>query len=139
LKRFVLDGSIVLAWFIDPVVALLAARVQRFLVQDARAVVPRLWRSEIANGFVVALRRRILTSVRSAQAFAEIEILLGQSIENLSHDLPIERVVTTAQQYDLTAYDATYLEIAREQQLPVATLDRKLAAAAEQAGVSLVA
>jgi predicted nucleic acid-binding protein len=47
--------------------------------------------------------------------------------------------VTTAQQYDLTAYDATYLEIAREQQLPVATLDRKLAAAAEQAGVSLVA
>jgi predicted nucleic acid-binding protein len=139
MKRFVLDASIALAWFIDPVVAPLAARVQRFLVQDARAVVPHLWRSEIANGFVVALKRGILTPVRSAQALAEIEILLGQAIENLSHDLPIQRVVTTAQQFELTAYDATYLEIAREQQLPLATLDRKLAAAAEQAGVSLVA
>lgn len=139
MKRFVLDASIALAWFIHPVVAPLAARVQHFLVQDARAVVPPLWRSEIANGFVVALRRGVLTSVRSAQAFAEIEILLGQSIENLNHDLPIERVVKTAQQFDLTAYDATYLEIAREQQLPLATLDRKLAAAAGEAGVSLVA
>jgi predicted nucleic acid-binding protein len=46
--------------------------------------------------------------------------------------------VTTAQQFELTAYDATYLEIAREQQLPLATLDRKLAEAAEQAGISLV-
>src|SRR6478609_4697830 len=99
MNRFVLDASIALAWFIDPVVAPLAARVQRFLVQDARAVVPHLWRSEVANGFVVALRRGILTPNRGTQAFAEIEILLGQSIENLSHDLPVQRVVTTAQQF----------------------------------------
>jgi predicted nucleic acid-binding protein len=65
--------------------------------------------------------------------------LLGQSIENLSHDLSIQRVVTTAQQFELTAHEPSYLEIAREQQLPLATLDRKLAAAAGQAGVSLVA
>ncbi len=139
MKRFVLDASIALAWFIDPVVAPLAERVQRFLLQDTRAVVPHLWRTEIANGFVVALKRGILTPVRSAQAFGELEILIAQSIENLSHDLSIQRVVTTAQQFELTAYDATYLEIAREQRLPLATLDRKLAAAAGHAGVPLVA
>jgi len=137
-KRFVLDASIALAWFIDPFVAPLAARVQRLLLQGDRAIVPPLWWPEVANGFVVAQRRGILTTTRSAQAFAELDILLAQSIERVSHDLSIQRVVTTAQSFTLTAYDATYLETARELHLPLATLDRRLAAAAGQAGVQLL-
>jgi len=136
-KRFVLDASLVLAWFIDPSVAPLAARIQRFLLQGDRAIVPHLWRPEVANGFVTAQKRGILTAVRSAQAFAELDLLLAQSIENVAHDLSIQRIVTSAQNFGLTAYDATYLETAREQNLPLATLDRRLAAAAQQAGISL--
>lgn len=100
---------------------------------------PHLWRPEVANGFVIAQRRGVLTTIRSAQAFAELDHLLAQSIENVSHDLPIQRIVTTAQTFGLTAYDATYLETAREQQLPLATLDRRLVAAAGQAAVSVIA
>jgi predicted nucleic acid-binding protein len=137
-KRFVLDASVAVAWFIDPSVAPLAARIQRFLLQGDRAIVPHLWRPEVANGFVTAQKRGILTAVRSAQAFAELDLLLAQSIENASHDLSIQRVVATAQTFGLTAYDATYLETARAQQLPLATLDRRLAAAAGPAGVSLI-
>jgi predicted nucleic acid-binding protein len=138
-KRFVLDASIALAWFIDPSVAPLAVRIQRLLLQGGRAIVPHLWRPEVANGFVIAQRRGVLTTIRSAQAFAELDHLLAQSIENVSHDLPIQRIVTTAQTFGLTAYDATYLETAREQQLPLATLDRRLVAAAGQAAVSVIA
>ncbi len=138
MKRFVLDASVALAWFIDPSVAPLAARIQRFLLQGDRAIVPHLWRPEVANGFVIAQRRGILTAVRIAQAFAELDLLLAQSIENVSHDLSIQRVVTTAQNFGLTAYDATYLETARDQQVPLATLDRRLAAAAGQAGVPVI-
>jgi predicted nucleic acid-binding protein len=137
-KRFVLDASIVLAWFIDPTVAPLAARIQRFLLQGDRAIVPHLWRPEVANGFVTAQKRGILTAVRSAQAFVELDLLLAQSIESVSHELSIQRIVTSAQNFGLTAYDATYLETAREQQLPLATLDRRLAAAAAQAGVTVM-
>jgi predicted nucleic acid-binding protein len=137
-RRFVLDASIALAWFIDPSVAPLARRIQRFLLQGDRALVPHLWRPEVANGFVIAQKRGILTAVRSAQAFTELDLLLAQSIETVSHDLSIQRIVTTAQNSGLTAYDATYLETAREQQLPLATLDRRLAAAAVQAGVPLL-
>lgn len=138
MKRFVLDASIALAWFIDPLVAPLAASVQRLLLQGDRAIVPPLWRPEVANGFVVAQRRGILTATGSTQAFAELDILLAQSIESVSPDLSIQRVVTTAQSFTLTAYDATYLETARELHLPLATLDRRLAAAAGQAGVQLL-
>ena len=138
MKRFVLDASIVLAWFIDPSVAPLAARIQRFLLQGDRAIVPHLWRPEVANGFVTAQKRGILTAARGAQAFAELDLLLAQSIENVSHELSIQRIVTSAQNFGLTAYDATYLETAREQQLPLATLDRRLAVAAARAGVAVI-
>jgi predicted nucleic acid-binding protein len=40
--------------------------------------------------------------------------------------------------FNLTAYDATYLELALRRNLPLATLDKELFAAARQAGVALV-
>ena len=138
MNRFVLDASIALAWFVDSSVAPLAIRVQRSLLRDDRAIVPSLWRTEVANGFVIAQRRGILSAVRTAQAFAELDLLLAESIETAGIELSIQRVVAAAQEFGLTAYDATYLEVARAQQLALATLDRKLAAAARQAGVFLI-
>lgn len=138
MKSFVLDASIVLAWFVDPMVGPLAARVRRLLIQGDRALVPHLWRPEVANGFVIAQRRGILTADRSAQAFAELDLLLARSIETASTDLSIQHVVTTAQTFALTAYGATYLETARREHLPLATLDRALARAATEAGVALL-
>ena len=37
--------------------------------------------------------------------------------------------------YNLTMYDAMYLELALRRELPIATLDRRLAQAASEAGV----
>lgn len=92
----------------------------------------------MANGFLVAQRRGILTGMRIAQAFSELDLLMAQSIEPFDRDFAIKRVVSTAYQFGLTAYDATYLETARELQTPLATLDRPLILAARQAGVLLV-
>ena len=139
MTRFVLDASITLSWFIDPSVAPLAKRVQQLLLKGARAIVPHLWRPEVANGFVIAQRRSILSPVRCAQALSELDLLQAASIENAPHDLSVLRLAAVAQQFALTAYDATYLETARELQLPLATLDRALCAAAAQAGVALIA
>ena len=138
MNKFVLDASVTLAWFIDASVAPLAIHVQTLLLQGDRAIVPHLWRPEVANGFVIAQRRGIIGARKTTGAFAELDILLAQSIENVNFDLSIERIVAAAQQFELTAYDATYLETARALQLPLATLDRRLAAAAGQTGVSLV-
>ena len=40
-----------------------------------------------------------------------------------------------ADRYRLTLYDAAYLELARRRQLPLATLDQELVAAARAAGI----
>ncbi|MDR2844984.1 MAG: type II toxin-antitoxin system VapC family toxin, partial [Puniceicoccales bacterium] len=44
-----------------------------------------------------------------------------------------------AERYQLTIYDAAYLEIAVRRKIPLATLDRALIAAAKSAGVGLFA
>ncbi len=47
-------------------------------------------------------------------------------------------ILNVISQYQLTAYDAVYLELAMRLKLPLATFDHELIAAAPQAGVSLV-
>lgn len=135
--RFVLDASVALAWFVDNPVASYATRVRKSLASDARAVVPGLWHIEMANGFAVAERRGILTPTNSKAGITVIEQLLTQAIENSADFISIRQVLATAHAFDLTAYDAVYLETSRREQLPLATLDRKLLAAARQAGVEI--
>lgn len=138
MRRFVLDASVALAWFIDRPIAPYAVRIQRLLLAGDRAVVPPLWRLEVANGFVVAERRGILTPSDSAQILQNFQIVLAQAIEESQQSLPLPRVISTAREFQLTAYDADYLDTARIHQLPLATLDRRLEEAAARARVPLV-
>lgn len=133
--RFVLDASVALAWFVDNPVSSYAVRVRKSLVREARAVVPGLWHLEMANGFAVAERRGVLTPANSTVGIAAIEELLAHAIESSAEFIPMKQLLTTARDFQLSAYDAVYLDMARRARLPLATLDRRLLAAAKQAGV----
>jgi predicted nucleic acid-binding protein len=133
----VLDASVTLAWYIDQPVPTYAARVRRALSDGDRALVPALWRLEVPNGLVVAERRRLFTPSDTTLAVQKLEMLLTESIESTQETSSLHRVLSAARRYGLTAYDACYLELAHDAQLPLATLDRKLAGAARQAGVPL--
>jgi predicted nucleic acid-binding protein len=137
-KRFVLDASVALAWFVDRPMAPYARRVRQLLLAGDRGLVPSIWRLEVANGFVVAERRGILAPSDIAHVLQNFEIVLAQSIDDSTQPLSIRRVITTARDFRLTSYDAEYLDTARVHQLPLATLDRHLEEAAVQAGVPLV-
>ena len=56
-------------------------------------------------------------------------------IEPLSTPGVGARCSLSAERHDLSIYDATYLELGLRMRLPLATLDRALAAAAKTAGV----
>jgi predicted nucleic acid-binding protein len=136
-RRFVLDASMTLAWLIDRSVTPYAATVRRLLNQGGQAVVPTLWQWEVANGFVIAERRGLLSSSETAQILHSFETVLV-SIE-IKQDLsPIHRTIRSAAEHRLTAYDAAYLQLAKDEQLPIATLDRALARAAAAAALPLL-
>ena len=138
MNRFVLDASVGLAWFLDNPVPDLAARVRRGLEDGGSAVVPALWCLEVANGFDTAEHHRDLAPAFTDRCLTDIEYLMVSVIEPSAVEISLRQALSVARAFGLTAYDAVYLETARRESLPLATLDRHLAGAASQAGVQII-
>ena len=138
MKSFVLDASVALCWFLDNPMPVYAKRVKQLLIRGARAVVPALWHLEMSNGLVMAERRSILTKADIDQAMIDIEQILAQAVDTDSLIVPVRQSLATARAFQLSAYDAVYLDLARGHRVPLATLDARLRAAAGEASVELV-
>ena len=113
-------------------------RVKQHLLKGARAVVPALWHLEMSNGLVVAQRRSILTAADVDQAVIDLEQFVAQAVDTETSVVSARQSLGTTRAFQLSAYDAVYLDLARSQRLMLATLDDRLRAAATQAGVSLL-
>jgi len=137
-NRFVLDASVALRWFLSNPVPTYARRVRRLMLTGVPALVPALWHLEMANGLAIAERRGILTAADMDRSLQDIERLLSQMIESDTALVSTRQALTAARAFHLSGYDAVYLDLARREQLPLATLDEELRAAATQAGVTLL-
>jgi len=132
---FVLDASVALAWVVDNPIAPYALEVRRALANGKRGLVPALWHLEIANALATAERRRDLLGADLDGALATIQATAVQALDTDMSLIPISEALTSARSFQLTAYDAVYLELARREGLPLATLDKGLRAAAAKAGI----
>jgi predicted nucleic acid-binding protein len=133
----VLDASVVLAWFIDVPIPPLAERARRALHRDAHGLVPSLWFLEMANGLGVAERRGFQSPSEIEACLRDVELLLASVIEVDLVSSSIRCILAVSQKFGVTSYDATYLDLAMRQRVPLATLDKELASAATRAGIEL--
>ena len=138
MKRFVLDASVALRWFLDNSVSPYADRIKHLLIKGGRAVVPALWHLEMSNGLAIAERRSILSTTDIDQALLDMEQIVAQGVDTSSIFVSTRQAFVTARAFKLSAYDAVYLDLARHERLPLASLDERLCAAAVQAGVELL-
>lgn len=106
-------------------------------VADGGAVVPALWRLEVANTLTVAVRRgRIDAELRRA-ALADLA-LLDVTVDQHTDDQAWSETLNLADRFSLSLYDAAYLELARRRDLPLATLDHDLRKAGGAIGLKLL-
>lgn len=132
--RFVLDNSVVVGWFLEDQATPYTDVVSVLLEQD-QAVVPALWELEFANVLRTACRKERLTADEAHQIIEQIcalPILIDRETPG-----PAE-LLALALRYNLSSYDAAYLELALRLQIPIATKDEPLQAAAQAAGVGIV-
>ena len=133
--KVVLDASMALGWLItrqNPTEAALAQ--QTFAtIQSASAYVPALWYAEIANALLVFERAKRLAQIDSTHFLADLATL-HIDLDQTPADRLQPRVLSAARRYHLSAYDATYLELATRLNAPLATFDRQLAEAFRQSG-----
>ncbi len=137
MTRFVLDASVALAWVLDSPVHSYALRAKQALLDGAKGVVPALWHLEIANSLVVAERRHVLSAADTLVALSSLEQIVLQALELHGDAVPVREAFTTGRNFSLSAYDAVYLDLARTEGIPLASLDKSLRAAAAKAGVEL--
>ena len=103
---------------------------------DARAFVPSLWPLEVANCLLVGERRKRITEVKVLHFLAEVRTM-AITVDEQTASRAWRETLVLARTYQLSVYDATYLELASRRDLPLATLDGKLKAAAAAVGVPL--
>ena len=136
--KLVLDASMTLAWHIeraDPCEKILARQALQ-AVRSHGALVPALWYSEVANGVLVAERRRVSTEQQGMVFQADlrqVEIAMDSTLPHVSQPM----VIALGRSSGLTGYDAAYLELVLRTGRALATFDRKLADAARLAGVKV--
>jgi len=121
----VLDASIAASWAFDdenePIANLALARIASDVV-----FAPSLIWFELRNTLIVGEPRGGPTEMRTAK-YLEWFGRMGIKIDSA----PVEtQLFALARRHRLTFYDAAYLELASRLGAPLATLDKKLAAAA---------
>ena len=130
---FVLDASMVAAWLMpDEQTPETDALLD--LLRETPALAPDLLRHEIRSLFLAAVKRQ-----RVRESF------LPWAMERFNQ-LPLRHlgpgddhaVLTLARVHQLSAYDAAYLALAVSKGAALATLDRKLAAAARRETIAVL-
>jgi predicted nucleic acid-binding protein len=102
-------------------------------IRTDEAHVPALWWFEVRNILVVSERRKRLTESDTAsflRKLARLRVMIDRSPEEAD-------VLMLARRHRLSAYDASYLDLARGDGVSLATLDKELAAAAATTGMNL--
>jgi predicted nucleic acid-binding protein len=133
---FVVDASVTLAWCFDDETTEATEGVLRRLLMEG-AIAPAHWPLEVANGLRYGEKRGRLN--RAKLAIAE-SLLVDLLVDLVAVDVATAlHVANLARRYDLSVYDAAYLELAASRGIGLATLDQHLAAACRKARVPLVA
>jgi predicted nucleic acid-binding protein len=132
----VLDSSATLAWIYSDETTEPIRRLFDTVV-DEGAIVPALWRLEVANSLTVAVRRRRIDADFRRASLADLALLdITTDPHTVAHVWG--ETLNLADRFRLTLYDAAYLELAARLSLPLATLDSELRTAATTLGLRLL-
>lgn len=132
----VIDNSVVMSWafqdeanpYADAVLGRLSA---------VSAIVPAIWPLEVVNVLLVAERRKRLKQADSVR-FITLLSQLPIYVEREWPDNRMAELLAIGRTNNLSSYDASYLYLAMRKGLPLATLDQKLIAAAQEVEILLV-
>ena len=135
-NSLILDSSATLAWIYGDETTEAIRRVFDAVAENG-AVVPALWRLEVANSLTLAVRKRRIDPDFRRAALADLA-LLDITTDQQTDSYAWTETLNLADHFNLTLYDAAYLELARRRMLPLATLDQELRTAATAIGVTVL-
>ncbi len=133
---FVLDNSVAMRWLLESEKSSDQKYATIILesLTDVDALVPDLWHLEATN-VLLGAEKRLEVKVGEVEHFISQLEALPIYVDPLTSSQSFSRTLALARAYNLSSYDAAYLELAVRKGLPIATLDKKLLKAATKAAV----
>jgi len=138
MAEFVLDNSVAMRWLLPsakPSDQKYAEAVLKAF-NEVDALIPSLWHLEAINVLLMAERRAEIDAGEVEGFISQLENL-PLHVDRLTAQQAFSRTISLARIYKLSSYDATYLELAIREGLPLATLDKDLRKAAKKAKVDV--
>jgi predicted nucleic acid-binding protein len=132
----VLDASLTLSWYFEDERTSVADSLLNQVAEHG-AFVPALWRLEVANGLQVSMRRRRLDAAFRDNALTQLA-RMPITVDSETDTYAWTTTLHLADRFQLSLYDAAYLELAQRRHFPLATLDQPLGAAAGALSVDLL-
>ena len=133
MSGLVLDASLAAAWLFDDETEPRVSAAMDSIRREG-GLVPALWHYEVGNALVVAERRGRIPEGGAVARLAALRIL-PIATDPASG---LEAAINLAIAHRLSVYDASYVELAKRRDLPLATLDRNLARAASAEGLDVI-
>jgi predicted nucleic acid-binding protein len=131
----VVDCSVTMSWLFREEFDAFSESVLDEVIAG-QALEPLVWPLEVANVMLLAERHGRISQAEGSQFLALLDGL-NIDVTGIAERQSVDELVPLARETGTTVYDAGYLELAARLGLPLATLDRRLARAAEQVGVSV--
>jgi predicted nucleic acid-binding protein len=128
----VVDCSVAAAWALADEAGNWT-RAARAAAERDGMIVPWLFWFEIRNTLIVCERRGRIDPSDADRFIGELPKLIAE----VDEEPDSASVMELARTFQLTAYDAAYVELAARRLLPICTLDQKLSAAAAHSSVAL--
>ena len=135
MSRFVLDASVALSWFFEDEESAYADSVFEAL-DSSEAAVPGIWPLKVSNALIMAERRGRISTAKSDE-FLKSLTALPIDVYAVSQREIFHQALALARNHRLTVYDASYLGLAVQEGLPLATIDDKLHQVASAIGIQV--
>ncbi len=129
----VLDCSVTMSWCFEDEHDETSKELLLNLKQQP-AIVPSIWSVEICNVLYNAEKKKRITK-EEINTFIKFLNALPIEVDNINQVRINSELLTLCRNYSLSAYDATYLELALQYNIPIYSFDKQLCAAAVACGI----
>jgi len=96
--------------------------VDKLFALDSAWIAPTLWKSEFRNVLALYLRKEIITFDKALQLQEAAESIMN----NNEFDVSSSQVLALVNQSNCSAYDCEFIALAKHQNIPLVTQDKKV-------------
>ena len=123
MNKFILDCSVYMSWCLNEKTVKTSSKILKSIIKN-EIIVPGLWAYEVINILTISVRRNKLTVAETYSLINDIQLLPIEfdkpTTENLSN------IFNIANEHNLSAYDAAYIELALRTNTQIASFDKEV-------------